>query len=108
MPVFGMSVFDLSRNKKRVIFEYTRQASMLLQYVPAENLIVFDHLAPPDDAHKNNPSAYGPDLTYDGYRLKNGRWVHVDNLDMRNLPDAKDDEYIAPKKASQVEQSGNP
>jgi len=108
LPVFGMPVFGLSRNKKRVIFEYTRQASMLLRYVPEENLIVFDHLSPPDDAHKNDPSAYGPDLTYDGYKLKNGHWVLVDNLDMRNLPDMKDDQYIAPKRASKVEQSGNP
>lgn len=106
MPVFGMPVFDNAKNHKRIIFEYTRQASMLLRYVPEQNLIVFDHLSPPDKDHKNALESYGPDLSYDGFRLKNGRWEFVDNLDMRNVPDAKDDEYIAPKKASQAETSG--
>lgn len=107
MPVFGAAVFGFNKNKKRIIFEYTRQASMLLRYVPEQDLIVFDHLAPPDDTHKNDPKSYGPDLTYDGYKLKNGHWVLVENLDMRNVPDVHDDEYIAPKRASQVEQGGN-
>jgi hypothetical protein len=104
-PVFGMAVFGLSQNHKRIIFEYTRQASMLLRYVPEQELIVFDHLAPPDNAHKNDPSSYGPDLSYDGYKLKNGHWMLLENLDMRNLPDDKDNDYIAPKKASQVDQN---
>lgn len=107
LPVFGAPVFDLSKNKKRIIFEYTRQASMLLRYVPEQDLIVFDHLAPPDNSHKNDPKSYGPDLTYDGYKLKNGRWVLLENLDMRNVPDSHDGEYIAPKKASTVEQNGS-
>lgn len=102
-PVFGAAVFGLSKNKKRVIFEYTRQASMLLRYVPEQGLIVFDHLAPPDDTHKNDPKSYGPDLTYDGYKLKNSHWVLLENLDMRNIPDAHDDEYIAPKRASTID-----
>lgn len=107
MPVFGAPVFGLSKNKKRIIFEYTRQASMLLRYVPEQDLIVFDHLAPPDNTHKTDLKSYGPDLTYDGYKLKNDHWVLVENLDMRNVPDAHDNEYIAPKRASRVEQGGN-
>lgn len=103
MPVFGAAVFGFSKIKKRVIFEYTRQASMLLRYVPEQDLIVFDHLAPPTDSQKNDPKSYGPDLTYDGYKLKNGHWVLVENLDMRNVPDAHDQEYIAPKRASKVD-----
>jgi hypothetical protein len=107
MPVFGAAEFGLSKNKKRIIFEYTRQASMLLRFVPEQDLIVFDHLAPPDDSHKNDSKTFGPDLTYDGYKLKNGHWVLVENLDMRNVPDSRDEDYIAPKRASKVEQSSN-
>ena len=96
---FGMPIFDGNgKTRKRVIFEYTRQVSMLLRYVPDENLIVFDHLAPPDPKLKNQRDTYGPDLSYDGYRMKNGVWVYVDNLDMRNIPDSHDAEYIDPKK----------
>jgi len=102
-PAFGMPVFDGNgKTRNRVVFEYARQASMLLRYVPEQNLIVFDHLAPPDAKEKNKPETFGPDLTYDGYKLKNGRWVYVEQLDMRNVPDnasnAIDPQYIDPKK----------
>jgi hypothetical protein len=103
-PVFGLPVFDLSHNHKRVIFTYTRQSSMLLRYVPEDNLIVFDHLSPPDNKSKNIPESYGPDLTYDGYKLKNGRWVFVENLDMRNVSNEKDDNYVDPKRQAQIDQ----
>ena len=96
-PVFGMEVFGTSKHK-RIIFQYTRQASMLLKYVPEQDLIVFDHLSPPDDKSKKNPESFGPDLSYDGYRLINGRWKYEDNLDMRNVPDEHDSEFTDPKK----------
>ncbi len=102
-PAFGMPIFDGNgKTRKRIVFEYSRQASMLLRYVPEQNLIVFDHLAPPDAKQKNKPESFGPDLTYDGYKLKNGHWVYVEQLDMRNVPDntsaTADKEYVDPKK----------
>jgi len=96
-PVFGMDVFGTSKHK-RIIFQYTRQASMLLKYVPEQDLIVFDHLSAPDDKSKKNPETFGPDLSYDGYKLINGRWKYEDNLDMRNVPDEHDSEFTDPKK----------
>ena len=96
-PVFGMEVFGTTKHK-RIIFQYTRQASMLLKYVPEQDLIVFDHLSPPDDKSKKNPETFGPDLSYDGYKLINGRWKYEDNLDMRNVPDEHDSEFTDPKK----------
>ena|ERR1700761_6212788 len=93
----GLPVFDeKGKSRKRVIFEYSRQASMMLRYVPEQHLIVFDHLAPPDKKTANKPQTYGPDFTYDGFRLQNGRWEHVDNLDMRNMPDPHDADFIDP------------
>jgi hypothetical protein len=98
-PEFGMGVFDGNgKTRKRVVFEYARQVSMLLRYVPAQNLIVFDHLSPPDVKQKGKPQTYGPDMTYDGYKLSNGRWQFVQNLDMKNIPDGSDEKYIAPEK----------
>lgn len=97
-PVLGMPVFDGNgKNRKRVVFEYTRQASMLLRYVPDQNLIVFDHLSPPDPRMKGKFDSYGPDLSYDGYQLKNGKWTYVENLDMRNIPQQGDVELVDPK-----------
>jgi len=105
-PVLGMPVFEGNgKTRKRVVFEYTRQASMLLRYVPEQDLIVFDHLAPPDPKLKDQRDTYGPDLTYDGYRLKNGRWVFSENLDMRNVPDNHDANYIDPKKQAEIDRA---
>ncbi len=98
-PIFGAPVFDGNgKNRKRVVFEYSRQVSMLLRYVDDQELIVFDHLLPPDPKLKNDHTTYGPDLSYDGYKLKNGHWVYVSDLDMRNVPENRDVEYVDPKK----------
>ncbi|GAA4915316.1 hypothetical protein GCM10023313_18460 [Mucilaginibacter defluvii] len=100
-PLFGADVFvgNGKKTRKRVVFEYSRQASMLLRYVPDDNIIVFDHLSPPDKSSSGKPETFGPDLSYDGYRLSNGKWQFVENLDMRNIATAQDqNEYIDPKK----------
>lgn len=99
-PVFGAPVF-VAKNKtrKRVVFEYARQASMLLRYIPDENIIVFDHLAPPDQRSEGKPETFGPDLSYDAYKLTNGKWTFTENLDMRNIATSQDqNEYLDPKK----------
>jgi hypothetical protein len=92
----------MAKYAKRVIFEYARQVSMLLRYAHDQNLIVFDHLAPPDKKLKDKPQTFGPDLSYDGYKLKNGRWAFVENLDMKNIPDDRDKDYIEPEKKQPV------
>lgn len=105
-PVLGLGIFDGNgKTRDRVVFEYTRQASMLLRYISDQNLIVFDHLSPPDPKLKDHKETYGPDLSYDGYKLKNGRWVYVENLDMRNEPENRDEEYTDPKKQAQIDRA---
>ncbi|GAB3926300.1 hypothetical protein [Mucilaginibacter myungsuensis] len=97
-PEFGQPVFDgNSKTRQRVVFEYNRQASMMLRYVPAENLIVFDHLAPPDKKMAGQKNMYGPDLSYDGYKLKGARWQFVENIDMKNMSSEDDAKYITPE-----------
>jgi len=104
-PQLGMHVFDGNgKTRDRVVFEYNREVSMLLRYLPEQNLIVFDHLTPADPKLKDKHT-YGPDLTYDGYRLKNNRWIYVDNIDMRNIPESRDDEYVDPKKQAAIDRA---
>jgi hypothetical protein len=108
-PELGLPVFDGNgKTRRRVVFEYSRQVSMLLRYVPEQNLIVFDHLSPPSPKQKGSPETFGPDLSYDGYKLKNGRWVFVENLDMRNVPDAHDEQYTDPKKQAALDKANPP
>lgn len=98
---FGMPLFDGNKDwqgKQRVVFEYSRQASMMLNYLPKEEMIVFDHLAAPDPAMQSNQEAWGPDLSYDGLKLDRGRLKFRDNIVLKNSPSASDDLYIDPKK----------
>ncbi len=98
---FGMPVFDGDKElplKKRAIFEYDRRASMVLNYEPSISTVVFDHLAPPDPKLKGRFELYGPDFSYDGYRLTNGRWKFVQDLELKNTPTDQDDNFNDPKK----------
>ncbi|MDP3469999.1 MAG: hypothetical protein Q8S11_16780 [Daejeonella sp.] len=98
---FGMPVFDGDTEqplKKRAIFEYDRRASMVLNYEPSISTVVFDHLAPPDPKLKGRFELYGPDFSYDGYRLINGRWKFVQDLELKNTPTDQDDNFNDPKK----------
>jgi hypothetical protein len=105
-PVFGHTVFDGNgKTRKRVVFEYTRQASMLLNYDEDQHLIVFDHLSPPDKKLTGKYDFYGPDLSYDGYRFTNGRWRYVENLDMKNKPVSHEGDYIDPKKQAEIDKA---
>ncbi|WP_423149613.1 hypothetical protein [Rubrolithibacter danxiaensis] len=103
--VFGMPVFDAGKEKKdnkRVIFEYSRQVSMLLNYLPKEGMIVFDHLAPPDPKMKEKFDMYGPDMSYDGLKLVNGRWKLEEDLRLKNPPNNNDENFNDPKKPANV------
>ncbi|MXV15668.1 hypothetical protein [Hufsiella ginkgonis] len=99
-PVFGMPVFDGDKdnvNSKRIIFEYSRKATMLLKWQPATSTVVFDHLAPMDDRMKGAFDTYGPDMSYDAFRLANGRWRLQSDLRLTNPPSAKDELFNDPK-----------
>lgn len=100
-PVFGMPVFDGDKNdpgKKRIIFEYTRQASMVLNYEPQQAMIIFDHLAPPDPKLEGKYDLYGPDFSYDGYKIQNGRLKLISDLKVENPPTEKDEQFNDPRK----------
>jgi|UniRef100_UPI00404A3B37 hypothetical protein len=98
---FGMPVFDgdpKNSGKKRIVFEYDRRASMFLNYETTTNTIVFDHLAPPDPQLKGKFELYGPDFSYDGFKLVNGRWKFIQDLELKNNPTDQDDNFNDPKK----------
>lgn len=96
-PVFGMPVLmDKGKALSRVVFEYSRQVSMMLKYLPEQQTIVFDNLVAPAK-NMTAKEFYGPDLTYNAYRLKGGVWQFQENVDLRNVT-GSDDELIDPKK----------
>lgn len=97
---FGMPVLqaEAKSNKfsHRKIFSYASNASMLLRYLKDEKMIVFDHLVAPNEQAKELTHLYAPDLSYDSYRFKNGKWNYQENIKLRNLPAETDDLLVDP------------
>jgi hypothetical protein len=78
-PVFGAPVFDKPNAKVdelRLLFEYSSEASVRVNWDEQYQMVLFDHLIP-------MPSPFGrgityvPDGSYDGLRLEKGRWEFI-------------------------------
>lgn len=96
-PVFDKTVFKSGRlNKRRVIFEYSKEAYFMLRYNEKLKLVVFNRLEPPKPELKGLYSYYQPTITFDAYKLIKGEWVIVEDVNPRNKKD--DRPYIDPSK----------
>ncbi len=84
--VFGPPVFKMEKGiQNRLIFEYSKQAKMMLKYDEKLDIIVWDHLAPSQPNFIGQYMYYGPDLSQDGVQFIDGYWVLKPNLDLRNM-----------------------
>lgn len=84
-PVFGAQIFQMKKQKwSRIIFEYSPQAIMQLNYDEQKKMIVFDHLAPNDPMNTGRFQYYGPDFSVDGLKWKKGMWQLEEDLDAKN------------------------
>src|SRR5690606_24674759 len=75
-PVFGKAIFETEKNnplQNRVIFEYSRQNTMTLQWDKKMNLIVFDHLVPYEPDMTGKFEYYGSDSSFDAYKITWGK-----------------------------------
>lgn len=82
----GKPMFN-NQNKKysRIVLEYNSEGKVTLNTNDTNNLIIFDHLIPIEPMYKGIKAYYGPDFTYDAYRLeKKGGWTFEENIDARN------------------------
>lgn len=87
---FGYPLFsDEKRSRKRVIFEYSKKATMMLRYDADKKMIVMDNLAPIDQTYQNDFRYYGPDFSYNGFKFEKGKWVLINDIDIRNQADIK-------------------
>jgi len=81
-PQFGAPVFlneadpDAPRRKNRLIVEYSAASSVRLNWDPALELLVFDHLQPIAGPHGEG-MVNVPDGSYQGYQLQAGYWYYV-------------------------------
>lgn len=83
-PIFGLPIFldDRRGLKTRVIFEYTSQSVVMVRYFPAIDKIVYHYLYPIIPEKAGDASYYVPDVTFDGYEYKFGKWLKVKNVPM--------------------------
>lgn len=106
--VLGKTIFDGedTGHHARMIYRYSKQASMYMVYDRAANRIVMDHLSPTDNRHQGQYEQYGPDLTYDAWQIHGGRLRLVPDIPLTNPPDPNDEQYNDPRKGHQHPKSG--
>jgi hypothetical protein len=85
-PHFGAEIFDFSADSLkpalpayRFLMEFKKDARARLVYDPGMDMIVFDHLS--SETHEDGKKyTLIPDGDYEGFKWKNGKWVHIDNI----------------------------
>ncbi|PUZ27086.1 hypothetical protein GA0116948_104130 [Chitinophaga costaii] len=93
-PVFGGPYFSFEEDtvkrptQNRFFLEYKKEAAVMLNFSADMDEIVFDHLI----SEINEPSkkfTYVPDMDYEAFKWKGGKWVHIDKIFHDALPNGK-------------------
>lgn len=85
-PIFGLPIFNVDNKLmlSRIVFEFSARAVFTLRYNTEQQIIIFDHLSPSKNEYLGDFQFYGPDSSFDGFKLENGKWTYVRDLDLRN------------------------
>jgi hypothetical protein len=84
-PTFGGRHFSFEEDSaskaavSRYIMEYKKNAGARLTYDDELKMIIYEHL----ESETNEPTkkwTYIPDGDYEGFKWKNGKWVHVEKV----------------------------
>lgn len=88
--VLGKDCFIREQEVKfREVLEYSPEGVVSLR-LHNRRLIIFDQLAVVKNSNDNGMEQYGASgLTFDGYKLKNGTWRFVPDIDIRNVNQGK-------------------
>ncbi|MFT4986071.1 MAG: hypothetical protein ACI81Y_000208 [Glaciecola sp.] len=96
---FGSSVFNKGKStQKRILFEYAEDAVMSLKYDKKLKSIVFDHLAPIGNHIDSQKEFFAPDMTFDAYSFKKGKWHFIDNIEFLRPNGKSDKDFKDPRK----------
>jgi len=95
---FGAPVFSKDKKMyKRLSFEYAEDAMMSLKYDEKNKVIIFDHLAPIGNHIESEKEFFAPDLTFDAFRYKKGKWHFIDNFEFLRPKGKRDKEFKDPR-----------
>jgi hypothetical protein len=106
-PVFGGPVISFAEDtvrkpvQARFNIEYKKEANTVFNYNPELDMIIYDHLISESDEPAKKET-YIPDGDFEGFKWKNGQWVHVDKVFDFKLKDGQ-----APKDAVILDDQGN-
>jgi hypothetical protein len=84
-PVFGGPFFSFQEDslkkpmQARFWIEYKKEGNARLQFDEEMDMIIYDHLIP-ENGEKGKLYTYIPDGDYEGFKWKNGKWVHIDKV----------------------------
>ena len=93
-PVFGGPYFsfeeDTAHRKSLARFEieFKKDANARMQFDEDLDMILFEHLIP-ENNEPEKKYTYIPDGDYEGFKWKNGRWVHVEKVFHFKLKDGE-------------------
>lgn len=83
-PRFGKMMVKVGRKKsKRLVFEYNKRATMMIQYDSQLDMIVMDHLSVFGDQDTDNPMFFSPDMSYDGMKFEDDMWIYVPKIEYK-------------------------
>jgi hypothetical protein len=94
-PSFGGRFFSFEEDSvsrpalSRYIMEYKKDAGARLTYDEDLAMVIFEHL----ESETNEPNkkwTYIPDGDYEGFKWKNGKWVHVNKVFNQVTPEGKE------------------
>jgi hypothetical protein len=86
-PVFGAPLFVMQDEslQHRFLLEYRDEATVSMNYVDEEKIIVFDHLVAPEQRMADLKFTFMPDGSYSGFKWKKGKWNYVDKLKVKTI-----------------------
>ena len=106
-PVFGGPFISFKEDSvkkatlQRFNIEYKKDARTTFNYDPELDMIVYDHLIS-ETEEPEKKDTYIPDGDFEGFKWKNGQWVHVDKVFNFSLKDGQ-----APMEEALRDKEGN-
>jgi len=94
-PRFGAPIFKVGKAlKKRIIFVYSDDATMQVEYNPRKDVIAYDNLVPPNKRSRGIEHTYIPDGTYSYFVFEpeKGHWIQKAEYFNEGLSPAQDSE----------------
>lgn len=81
--LYGKAIFEVKGMRQhRLIYDYSAQTTMKLQFNELQDRIVMDHLSPSEPQYDGIYEYYGPDLSFDAFKWEGDRWQYKPDINI--------------------------